>query len=133
MPERFYSSTLKKETTHTTTLPSGQSMDESSKPYVKGASDPYITITDELHTLLSRKRNYYGCPGEEPLANATAVQDQGIEPWVYQLARIGEKLRRCGGLRGTVDIQAIRKTLMDIAGHAVVATALLDSANQRGG
>jgi hypothetical protein len=55
------------------------------------------------------------------------VTDQGITPWVYQSARIGEKLRRLSGLAGAIDQRkAIRETLMDIAGHAVVAIALLD-------
>jgi hypothetical protein len=50
---------------------------------------------------------------------------------VYQLARIGEKLRRCAGLQRAIvngeTNQLIRETLMDIAGHAVVAVAILDS------
>jgi hypothetical protein len=126
MPEQSASSILKNGTTRTITPPSGPSTAVFSKQLESPPSDPYLPITDELHALLSRKRNYYGCPSDEPLANALSVRDQGIEPWVYQLARIGEKVRRCGGLRGTIDSQAIRKTLMDIAGHAIVATALLD-------
>lgn len=89
--------------------------------------DPYQPVTNELHALLSRKRNYYGCPDEGPLDNAQGVEEQGIEPFVYQLARIGEKVRRCNGLIGTLgSMDAVRKTLMDIAGHAVVAVALID-------
>ena len=53
-----------------------------------------------------------------------AAPEDGIEPWVYQLARIGEKRRRLHGPLKTVDIE---KTLMDIAGHAVVAIACLRS------
>jgi hypothetical protein len=64
---------------------------------------------------------YYGCV-EHPLENAMGVIDQGIEPWVYQLARIGEKCRRLRGPLGTIDIE---KTLMDIAGHAIVGIAVL--------
>jgi hypothetical protein len=101
-------------------------MDVYSRPPGKPYVDPYIDITDALHGLLARKRTYYGCPQDHPLANASAVKDQGITPWVYQLARIGEKVRRCGGLRETLDLQAVRETLMDIAGHAVVAIALID-------
>ena len=126
MQEQSYSSTMKKETINFTTLPSGASTDAYSRLPEKVFTDPYKRVTDELHSLLTRKRTYYGCPLEHPLANAQSVSDQGIEPWVYQLARIGEKVRRCGGLRGTLDLQAIRKTLMDIAGHATVAIALLD-------
>lgn len=89
--------------------------------------DPYQPVTNQLHALLTRKRNYYGCPDEGPLDNAMGVQEQGIDPWVYQLARIGEKVRRCTGLIRTLgNEEAVRKTLMDIAGHAVVAIALLD-------
>ena len=97
--------------------------------------DPYREVCEELHALLSRKRGYYGCPDESPLANARGVKDQGIEPWVYQLARIGEKMRRSSGLQaqfGTlgnreVIAQKVRETLLDIAGHAIVAIALLDN------
>jgi hypothetical protein len=126
MQGQFYSSTLKNGTTNTTTPPSGPNTDAYSRLPEKVFTDPYKPVTDELHSLLTRKRTYYGCPLEHPLANAQSVADQGIEPWVYQLARIGEKVRRCGGLRGTLELQAIRKTLMDIAGHATVAIALLD-------
>jgi hypothetical protein len=130
MQEPFYSSTLKKETINITTLPSGASTDAYSRLPGKVFTDPYKAVTDELHGLLARKRTYYGCPQEHPLANALAVADHGIEPWVYQLARIGEKVRRCGGLRGTLDLQAVRETLMDIAGHAVVAIALIEKENR---
>lgn len=110
-------------------------MDDSSKPAVRSNGDPYQPVCDELHALLSRKRGYYGCPDESPLANARGVAEQGIEPWVYQLARIGEKVRRAGGLQaqfGTLTnkeavARKVRETLLDIAGHAVVAIALLDN------
>jgi hypothetical protein len=95
------------------------------------SGDPYLPICEELHTLLSRKRGYYGCAEEDPLQNAMGVQEQGISPWVYQLARIGEKVRRLGGLREALvngDAQVfnqVQETLKDIAGHAVVALAVL--------
>jgi hypothetical protein len=130
MQGQFYSSTLKNETTNTTIPPSGANTEGYSRLPEKVFTDPYKVVTDELHGLLARKRTYYGCPQEHPLANARAVSDQGIEPWVYQLARIGEKVRRCGGLRGTLDLQAVRETLMDIAGHAVVAIALIEQENR---
>ncbi len=89
--------------------------------------DPYLPICLGLWSLLSRKRGYYGC-GENPLENALGVADEGIEPWVYQLSRIGEKCRR---LRGMLDAHpgtlAIRETLLDIAGHAVVGIACNES------
>jgi hypothetical protein len=88
-------------------------------------------VCEDLHTLLTRKRGYYGCADENPLQNALGVREQGIEPWVYQLARIGEKVRRLNGLRSAlVDRQKIRETLMDIAGHAVVALALLETEDE---
>ncbi len=110
-----------------TTIPvSGRSTDEFSRPRGSGSGDPYISICEDLHTLLSRKRGYYGCPDEGPLDNAMGVLEQGIEPWVYQLARIGEKVRRCNGLRGTLaNRDQVLETLRDIAGHAVVAIACL--------
>jgi hypothetical protein len=126
--------------TLTTTPVSGRNTVGSSKPSAESNGnysqppggitfpDPYQPICNELHALLTRKRGYYGCPDEGPLDNAMGVAEQGIEPWVYQLARIGEKVRRCGGLARTIDSkEAVRKTLMDIAGHAVVAIALLNS------
>lgn len=119
-----------------TTIPvSGASTDEYSRLPVSDHGDPYGEICETLHKLLTRKRGYYGCAQDNPLENALGVQEQGIEPWLYQLARIGEKLRRCGGLQGAIvnDRQRrIRETLMDIAGHAVVAIAVLDyEENQR--
>ena len=98
------------------------------QPAERSNGDPYRPVCEELHALLSRKRGYYGCPDESPLANARGVQDQGIEPWLYQLARIGEKVRRAGGLRQTLgSTEKLRETLLDIAGHAAVAVALLDN------
>lgn len=88
--------------------------------------DPYRHITDRLHALLSRKRTYYGC-GEDPLANALGVEEDGIEPWRYQLARIGEKRRR---LHGQLSTEDIIETLYDIAGHAAVAIATLSRDSQ---
>lgn len=111
-------------------LDSGPSTDDSSAPSGRSNGDPYLPVCEELHALLTRKRGYYGCPDEHPLANAMGVEEQGIDPWVYQLARIGEKLRRAGGLRtqnGTLIHRQIRETLADIAGHAIVAIALLDN------
>jgi hypothetical protein len=118
--------------THTTTRASGASTDGSKRPPARSSGDPYLEVCEALHTLLTRKRGYYGCEDESPLQNAIGVKEQGIEPWVYQLARIGEKLRRCGGLQRALvpmsgeRLQMIRETLMDIAGHAVVAIAVLD-------
>jgi len=120
--------------TPTTTPPSGLSTDESSKQCERllgeleslMAGDPYWGICVALWRLLSRKRGYYGC-GEDPLANAKGVAEDGILPWRYQLARIGEKRRRLQADLGTL---GIRKTLMDIAGHAVVALALLEEGTE---
>jgi hypothetical protein len=109
-----------------TTRHFGPSLEESPSPPETDSSDPYGAICQELHQLLTRKRGYYGCPDDEPLANALAVEEDGIEPYVYQLARINEKLRRLRGLRGTIYLQKIRDTVQDIAGHAIVALALLE-------
>ncbi len=112
-----------------TTHPFGPSTDASNRPQGSGLGDPYLSVCEDLHSLLTRKRGYYGCPDEGPLDNAMGVQEQGITPWVYQLARIGEKLRRCGGLQGAIvndRARMIRETLYDIAGHAVVAIAVLN-------
>lgn len=84
--------------------------------------DPYWGICIQLWRLLSRKRSYYGCR-ENPLSNALGVAEDGITPWKYQIARVGEKCRRLRGSLGTIDI---RRTLLDIAGHAVVGIACLD-------
>lgn len=116
--------------THGTMPDSGPSTVAFNAPPERSHGDPYLPVCDELHALLTRKRGYYGCPDESPLANARGVKDQGIEPWVYQLARIGEKMRRSAGLQaGTVGNEEaqIRATLLDIAGHAIVAIALLDN------
>ena len=118
---------------------SGQSTEESNSPAAPSdsgqeveqaiaaltqamADDPYWGICLELWRLLSRKRGDYGCV-EHPLQNALGVADDGICPWGYQIARIGEKCRR---LRGSLTTMGIRETIMDIAGHAVVGVACLD-------
>lgn len=85
------------------------------------ANDPYWSICLRIHSLLTRKRGYYGCR-RNPLENAMGVQADGITPWKYQLARIGEKCRR---LRGDLGTLAIEDTLADIAGHAIVGIAVL--------
>jgi hypothetical protein len=131
MPVRHFFVTPKTTaTTHGITHPSGPSTDESSRraETLLGeldsllADDPYWGICVRLWRLLSRKRGYYGC-GQNPLENALGVAEEGIEPWVYQLARIGEKCRRLRGLMFTDRTIAIDETLFDIAGHAVVGIA----------
>jgi len=122
--------------TPTTTAPSGQSLDESQRLAENALGealsllpdDPYLPICVALWRLLSRKRGYYGCKDEHPLENALGVEAEGIDPWVYQLARIGEKCRRLRGMVGRGGTIAIRETLADIAGHAVLGIALRDHA-----
>jgi hypothetical protein len=110
---------------------SGANTDESNTPPVRLlgrvevvgeiTADPYKPITDKCHALLTRKRNYYGC-GEDPLANALGVAEDGIDPASYQLARIGEKRRR---LQGQLSLEDKIETYLDIMGHAAVAIACL--------
>jgi hypothetical protein len=102
-----------------TTEFSGPSTAELSAPPGSISGDPYREICDELYRLLTRKRGYYGCKAD-PLENALGVEQDGIPAWQYQAARIGEKTRR---LRGPLETITRQKTLMDIAGHAVVAIA----------
>lgn len=112
--------------TPTTTLRSGQNTAASSKPAEEWhGDDPYKEVTDLIHNLMLRKSGYYGNPNDGPLCNALGVEADGIEPWRYQLARIGEKCRR---LRGSAQYEEhlLRETLIDIAGHAVVALACLN-------
>lgn len=128
MPDAMGSRTPMAATTPTTTQLFGQNSEESAKriDQLLGElsalllNDPYWGVCVSLWRLLSRKRHYYNC-WQNPLANAEAVAETGIEPWKYQLARIGEKYRRLGGPLRTIDIQ---RTLMDIAGHAVIGTLL---------
>jgi hypothetical protein len=56
------------------------------------------------------------------------VEADGVDPVTYQLARIGEKTRR---MRGPLETITRQKTLMDIAGHAVVAIACERRGNGR--
>ena len=117
-------------TTQTATPHSGQSTAESREQSERLLGeltelfhdDPYWGICVALWRLLSRKRGYYGCR-ENPLENALGVAADGISPWKYQVARVGEKCRRLRGVLRTIDI---RETLLDIAGHAVVGVACLD-------
>lgn len=123
-------SSIRKTTTKipTTTPASGVSTDDWSRPPERSLGDPYLPLCEELHNLLSRKRGYYGCT-ESPLQNALGVADDGIDPVRYQIARIGEKMRR---LRGLSEDTGIRETLMDIAGHAIVGLACLDHQKEKG-
>lgn len=98
---------------------SGPSTEGSSRPQGTISGDPYAPICEELHALLTRKRGYYGC-AEDPLENALGVEEHGVEAWLYQAIRIGEKIRR---LRGPLRALDREKTLLDIAGHALVAIA----------
>lgn len=125
--------------TRTTTARSGESTAGSKKRREKdpgieqltldiSPNDPYFWLCMELYELLTRKRGYYGCR-ENPLENALGVEEDGIEAWRYQAARIGEKCRR---LRGELRDTGIRETLMDIAGHGLVAIACLDHRKAQG-
>lgn len=116
MPE-LHTSVLKMKT-HIPQV-SGPSTDASLCKSATGPGDPYRDICDELYLLLTRKKNYYGCKSD-PLENALGVAEDGVEPVVYQVARIGEKARR---MRGPLETITRQKTLLDIAGHAVVAIA----------
>lgn len=118
-------------TTHTTIQHSGQSSDASQSPVAKDGGDVYGRLCGEIHRLLTRKRSYYGCPSDDALANAEAVAEDGIWPVTYQVARVGEKLRRLRALTRTMSYAEIRETLKDIAGHAVVALALLEKEKTR--
>ena len=109
---------------HGITPVSGQSTVASKKPAGGSLGDPYKPVCDHLHALLTRKRGYYGCPDTHPLANALGVEEDGIDPWVYQLARIGEKRRRLHGAAAANDTLVV-ETLYDIMGHAAVAIAIL--------
>lgn len=126
MQEHTGWSTPRKMGIHTTTQHSGQTSEGSLWLDADEAGDPYLEICEELHGLLSRKRGYYGCDPDYPLENAQCVADDGIEPVTYQFARIGEKVRRLRALIYQGDIEKVRETMLDIAGHAVVSVALID-------
>ena len=122
--------------TRTITPHSGQNSDESRSRIetllgelsVLNQDDPYWAACVSLWALLSRKRNYYNCK-KDALSNARGVSETGIIPWRYQLARIGEKYRRLGGQLKTIDI---RGTMMDIAGHAIIAFLLCSEGESDG-
>lgn len=118
-------------TTRTTTQHSGPSLAASQSPAATEGGDIYGLLCEEIHRLLTRKRTYYGCPSDDALANAEAVAEDGIWPVTYQVARVGEKLRRLRALTRTMSYDEIRETLKDIAGHAVVALALLEKEKTR--
>jgi hypothetical protein len=99
---------------------SGQSTEGSSSQSERCSGDPYREICDELYTLLSRKRGYYGC-GKDPLENALAVEDLGVKAETYQEARIAEKTRR---LRGGISAIDRERTHFDIMGHAALVVAI---------
>lgn len=107
------------------------SMPEEQTAEWQPGEDPYKFLCITLHNLLLRKSGYYGNPERGPLSNALGVKEDGIEPWRYQLARIGEKCRR---LRGSAsnDPSLVWDTLLDIAGHAVVALACVRESGKDG-
>lgn len=117
--------------TRGTTQVFGRNTGESPRQPGKSNGDPYKPICDHLHALLSRKRGYYGCPEEGPLANALGVEEDGIEAWRYQLARIGEKRRRLNGPAGQQTLSIV-ETLYDIMGHAAVGIACVVAKEKRG-
>ena len=92
--------------------------------------DPYKEVIDAIHRLMLKKSDYYGNPDDGPLHNALGVEEDGIEPWRYQLARIGEKIRRLRG-KAQHNGQLLRDTLTDIAGHAVLALACLNNLEKK--
>jgi len=114
-----------------TTQHSGPSLAASQSLAATESGDIYGQLCGEIHKLLTRKRTYYGCPSDDALANAEAVAEDGIWPVTYQVARVGEKLRRLRALTRTMSYDEIRETLKDIAGHAVVALALLEKEKTR--
>lgn len=118
-------------TTPITTPHSGPNLAASPSPAARESGDIYGRMCGEIHKLLTRKRTYYGCPSDDALANAEAVAEDGIWPVTYQVARVGEKLRRLRALTRTMSYDEIRETLKDIAGHAVVALALLEKEKTR--
>jgi hypothetical protein len=109
---------------------SGRSSAGLSKQQGSESGDPYRKICDHLHALLSRKRGYYGCKEDGPLDNAMGVAEDGVEPWRYQLARIGEKRRRLNGPAGEETLTIV-ETLFDIMGHAAVGIACLSLETNR--
>ena len=60
------------------------------------------------------------------------VAEDNIEPWRYQLARIGEKRRRLNGPAGEETLTTV-ETLFDIMGHAAVAIACIAARDQKKG
>lgn len=126
-----YTLKIPKQTIPITRQHFGASTGELPTPAGSRHGDPYWKITESCYRLLTRKRGYYGC-SEDPLENAMGVMDQGIPPWLYQVARIGEKIRRTRGPLSDTDLV---DTLYDIMGHAAVAIATIGrspSAAQRG-
>ncbi len=106
---------------------SGPSLEGSPWPPGNGG-EPYYTLCLEVCRLLIDKREYYGCTPTNPLDNAQAASAWGLEPWKYQAIRIGEKIGRLKGLPNSpYGAVTIRDTLMDIAGHAIIALATLDA------
>ena len=110
-----------------TTVASGVSL--AGSPWPPGNDgEPYYTLCLEVCRLLIGKREYYGCTPTNPLDNAQAASAWGLEPWKYQAIRIGEKIGRLKGLPNSpAGAVTIRDTLMDIAGHAIIALATLDA------
>lgn len=92
----------------------------------EGDQAPYGLFCSELERLLLRKSVYYGNEKDGPLSNALSVEEFGIDPVMYQVIRIAEKIRRMSNLPSDEN-EARMETMKDIAGHCAVAWCIIRS------
>ena len=94
--------------------------------------DPnFFAVLSELAELHSTRAYAYGIHdaedegfNEDPLApQRYASPDFGIKPWVYELMRANENMRRLQSqiVSDEPRIEHMRKCFMDIASHAITA------------
>jgi hypothetical protein len=95
---------------------------------------PIAAGLQELDTLISAKNEgYAGASPEDPWANYRSAERLGLTALDSVMLRLAEKRNRSEVLyshRGTDRVgEGLRETLMDTAGIALIAVALLDERN----
>lgn len=66
---------------------------------------------------------------DDPLASARyTAPDFAVDPWIYELMRVNENLRRMQAqiVSDTIELDDVRDCALDIASHALVALIFLE-------
>lgn len=89
-------------------------------------------ILDEMREVHERKSADYGT-GEDPFANVRASAQWGIPAWVGTMIRATDKVIRLQSLyvKGSLQNESARDSLIDLASYAIIALILMDEENEQ--